>query len=291
MGANVYELVNQRIIELLERGTIPWRKTWSAGSGMPRNLISKKEYRGINVFLLSAMPYSSPYWLTYRQAQERNGFVKQGEKSSMVVFWKILDKKPVTEELSDATGKIPLLRYYNLFNLEQCEGIATPPTEETVNTFTPIEKAEQIIANMPNRPAIHYGGNRAFYRPAEDRVQMPHEYTFERSEDFYSVFAHELAHSTGAGHRLARKEVVQCNAFGSHDYSAEELVAEFAASFLCAEAGISNETIEMSASYINGWLSVLKNDRKLLVTAAAQAQRAADYILNRKFGTEEGGQS
>lgn len=288
MGANVYELVNQRIIELLERGTIPWRKTWSAGNGMPRNLISKKEYRGINVFLLSAMPYSSPYWLTYRQAQERNGFVKQGEKSSMVVFWKILDKKTVDDDSSDAAGKIPLLRYYNLFNLEQCEGIATPPTEETVNTFTPIEKAEQIIANMPSRPAIHYGGNRAFYRPAEDRIQMPYEHTFARSEDFYSVLAHELAHSTGAGHRLARKEVVQCNAFGTHDYSAEELVAEFAASFICAEAGISNETIEMSASYIDGWLSVLKNDRKLLVTAAAQAQKAADYILNRKFGVEEG---
>ena len=288
MGTNVYEIVNNRIIELLERGTIPWRKTWSAGSGMPRNLVSKKEYRGINVFLLTAMPFSSPYWLTYRQAQERGGHIRQGEKSTIVTFWKLMDRSPGEREDETTTGKMPLLRYYNVFNLEQCEGIAIPGPEETINDFTPIEKAEQIIKDMPKRPCIRYGGNRAFYRPFEDRVQMPHEYTFESSEDFYAVLFHELSHSTGAAHRLARKEVMERNAFGSDDYSAEELVAEFAASFLCAVAGISNETIELSAAYIDGWLSVLKRDKKLLVTAAAQAQRAADYILSRKFATEEG---
>ena len=155
------------------------------------------------------------------------------------------------------------MRYYNVFNLEQCEGIGAPEPEETVNEFTPVEKAEQIIAGMPNRPNIFYTGDRAFYRPSEDRVQIPHKHTFERSEDFYAVLAHELSHSTGARHRLARKEVMERNSFGSDDYSAEELVAEFAASFLCAEAGISNETIEMSASYIDGWLSVLKSDSRL----------------------------
>lgn len=284
--SNVYEIVNNRIIELLERGTIPWRRMWSAGSGMPRNLVSKKEYRGINVFLLSAMPYSSPYWLTYRQAQERGGHVRPGEKSTIVTFWKLMDRNPSEEET--VTGKTPLLRYYNVFNLEQCEGIACPEPEGTVNEFTPIEKAEQIIKDMPKPPTIIYGGNRAFYRPSEDRVQMPHEYTFERSEDFYAVLFHELSHSTGAVNRLARKEVMERNAFGSDDYSAEELVAEFAASFLCAVVGISNETIEMSAAYIDGWLSVLKRDKKLLITAAAQAQRAADFILNRRFGTEDG---
>lgn len=286
--SNVYEIVNHRIIELLEQGTIPWRKPWSAASGIPRNLVSRKEYRGINVFMLSAMQYSSPYWLTYRQAQERGGHVRHGEKSTIVTFWKLMDRSTSEEDDNAATGKVPLLRYYNVFNLEQCEGVACPEPEETVNEFTPIEKAEQIINNMPKQPSIHFGGNRAFYRSFEDRVQMPHEYTFESSEDFYAVLFHELSHSTGAAHRLARKEVVERNAFGSEDYSAEELVAEFAASFLCALAGISNETIEKSAAYIHGWLSVLKRDKKLLVTAAAQAQRAADFILNRKFTTEEG---
>lgn len=287
MGANIYEMVNQRIIELLERGTVPWRKSWSAGSGMPKNLVSKKEYRGINVFLLSAMSYSSPYFLTFNQAKSKGGSVRKGEKSSMVTFWKLMDRNDSDGEEVAVTGKIPLLRYYNVFNLEQCEGIDAPEPEETVNEFTPIEKAEQIITGMPNSPSIHYGGNRAFYRPAEDRVQMPHKHTFEHSEDFYAVLAHELSHSTGAKHRLARKEVMERNAFGSNDYSAEELVAEFAASFICAHAGISNETLEQSANYIDGWLSVLKGDKKLLVIAAAQAQRAADYILNRKFDVEE----
>lgn len=288
MGTNIYEMVNQRIIELLERGTVPWRKSWSAGSGMPKNLVSKKEYRGINVFLLSAMSYSSPYFLTFNQAKSKGGSVRKGEKSCMVAFWKLMDRTGNdAEDGGVANGKIPLLRYYNVFNLEQCEGIDAPEPEETVNEFTPIEKAEQIITGMPNSPNIHYGGNRAFYRPSEDRVQMPHKHTFEHSEDFYAVLAHELSHSTGAKHRLARKEVMERNAFGSNDYSAEELVAEFAASFLCAHAGISNETLEQSASYIDGWLSVLKGDKKLLVIAAAQAQRAADYILNRKFNVEE----
>ena len=287
MGINVYEIVTERIIELLQRGTVPWRKSWSAGSGIPKNLVSKKEYRGLNVFLLSASPYSSPYWLSYRQAQERGGNVRKGEKSSLVTFWKLMDRTSSDNE-GAFTGKVPLLRYYNVFNLEQCEGITVQPDpDETVNSFTPIEKAEQIVSGMPNPPQIHYGGNRAFYRPAEDRVQMPHKHTFDRSESFYDVCFHELAHSSGAAHRLARKEVMERTEFGSEDYSAEELVAEFTASFLCAHAGISNETIELSASYIDGWLSVLKSgDKRLLVTAAARAQKAADYILNRKGGEE-----
>jgi antirestriction protein ArdC len=182
-----------------------------------------------------------------------------------------------------ATGRIPLLRQYHLFSVEQCEGIAVPADpEETVNPFSPIERIEMIINNIPNPPHIHYGGNRAFYRPSEDRVQMPHKHTFERSEDFYQILAHELCHSTGAAHRLARKEVMERNEFGSEDYSSEEILAELSCCMVCAVAGISNETIEMSASYINGWLSVLKRDKKMIIHQAAAAQKAADYILNKQ---------
>ena len=274
---DVYQIITNRILELLEQGTIPWRKAWSAGTAMPRNLISNKEYRGINVFLLTAMPYSSPYWLTYKQATDLGGHVNAGEKSSMVVFWKLLDRQ---EE--ETTQKIPILRYYNLFNLEQCSDIETPPLpDEVINPFSPIDQAEQLVTSYTNHPFIQHGGNRAYYRPCEDLVQMPHQHTFNSPEDYYAVLFHELAHSTGAQHRLCRKEVIEHNQFGSAEYSAEELVAECTAAFLCCQVGISNQTIEQSAAYIDGWLSVLRKDKRLLVLAAAQAQKAADYILNK----------
>ena len=286
MAIDVYQIVTDRIIELLERGTIPWRKNWSAGSGMPRNMVSKKEYRGVNIFILSSSNYSSPYWLTYKQATDLGGHVKKGEKSTPVIFWKMLDKHD-QEDDAKTTGRIPMLRQYHLFSAEQCENVPIPPDpEETVNPFTPIERAEQIIKGYKNPPSIHYGGNRAFYRPSEDRVQMPHEHTFNTSEDFYAVLAHELSHSTGAKHRLARKEVMERNEFGSEDYSSEEICAELSASMLCAVAGISNETIEMSASYIKGWLSVLRQDKKAIIIASARAQASADHILGKTF-TEE----
>lgn len=283
---DIYQQVTDRIIALIENGTVPWRKCWSAGSGMPKNLISKKEYRGINVFILASSSYSSPYWLTYRQATELGGFVKKGEKSTPVIFWKMLDKHDQDDD-TKATGRIPMLRQYHLFSAEQCENIPIPPDpEETVNTFSPIEKCDQIIAGYKNRPDIHYGGARAFYRVSEDRVQMPHEHTFNTSEDFYQVLLHELSHSTGHKSRLARKEVVERNEFGSDDYSSEEICADLSASMLCAVAGISNQTIEMSASYINGWLSVLRQDKKAIIMAAARAQASADHILGRTFKEE-----
>lgn len=284
---DVYQIVTEKIISMLERGTVPWRKCWQAGSGMPRNLVSKKEYRGVNVFLLSAMPYSSPYWLTFKQAQDLGGHVKRGEKSSMVVFWKMLDKRE-DEEAVSAKGKIPMLRYYQLFSVEQCEGINVPcDPDEIVNPFTPIERAEQVISGYRDCPSIQYGGNRAFYRPLEDKVQMPYQHTFDSSELFYQILFHELGHSSGAKHRLARKEVLEVNNFGSEPYASEELVADLCSSFLCAHAGISNETIEQSVSYIDGWLSVLRKDKRMVVMAAAQAQKAAEWILGRLQHEEE----
>lgn len=284
---DVYQIVTEKIVAMLERGTVPWRKCWQAGSGMPKNLVSKKEYRGVNVFLLGASPFSSPYWLTFKQAQDLGGHVKRGEKSSMVVFWKMLDKRE-DEEAVSVKGKIPMLRYYQLFSVEQCEGVTVPPDpDEVVNPFSHIERAELIVSGYKDCPSIQYGGNRAFYRPLEDKVQVPYQHTFDSSELFYQILYHELGHSSGAKHRLARKEVLEVNNFGSEPYATEELVADLCSSFLCAHAGISNETIEQSASYIDGWLSVLRKDKRMVVMAAAQAQKAADWILGRKFGEEE----
>jgi len=284
---DVYQIVTDRIISLLEQGTIPWRKPWATSNGMPKNLLSQKEYRGVNVFLLGCQQYSSPYWLTYKQATEKNGNVKKGEKSSLVVFWKMLENQNPDQSETKGTGKIPMLRYYSLFNLEQCEGIASPTQEVQTFPFTPIEKAERIIKNFTNRPEISYGGNRASYTPVNDKIKMPYDDRFEKGEEFYSVLFHEMGHSTGHKSRLARKEVMECNEFGSESYGTEELVAELTSSMLCGVAGISNQTIDLAASYIDGWLSIIKKDKKLIVMAAAQAQKAADHILNCKFGQEE----
>lgn len=285
---DVYQMVTDRIIGLLERGTIPWQKPWATSNGMPKNLISKKEYRGINVFLLGCQQYSSPYWVTYKQAIEKNGHIRKGEKASLVVFWKMFDNLNLDQtDDTKATGKIPMLRYYNLFNLEQCDGITSPTTEVPTYQFTPIEKAEQIVSGMKDRPEISYGGNRASYSPASDSIRMPYEARFEKSEEFYSVLYHELGHSTGHKSRLARQEVMEINQFGSEAYGSEELVAELTSSMLCGVAGISNQTIDLAASYIDGWLSVIKKDKKLVTVAAARAQAAADYILGSTFGEEE----
>lgn len=204
----------------------------------------------------------------------------------MVIFWKWIeaDKYVSTDDTElSSPGKIPLLRYYNVWNLGQVEGVKAPPVEEEVrNPFTPIETAEQIIRNMQGKPDIRYGGNRAYYSPSRDIVQLPPKEAFHSPEEFYSTAFHELSHATGHKSRLSRKGITETSYFGSHEYSQEELVAEFGASMLCAYAGIEQRVIENSAAYIQGWLRVLKSDKKIAIIAAGQAQRAADYILGRK---------
>jgi antirestriction protein ArdC len=286
----VYDVVNQRIMELLQQGTVPWRKTWNSDSNQPQNLVSKKEYRGINVFMLACQEYSSSYWLTFKQCQDKGGKVRKGEKSTPVIFWKWIDRKDADDVEQEATrnGKVPLLRYYNVFNLDQVEGITVPPAPETTtNPFTPIEKAEQIIASMPYKPEIRHGGNKACYSPVLDYVKLPIPEAFESPEEYYSTAFHELTHTTGHASRVGRKGILEPSYFGSHEYSKEELVAEMGAAFLCGHAGIEQKVLENSAAYIAGWLKALKNDKTLLIQAASQAQKASDYILNRKDGDED----
>jgi antirestriction protein ArdC len=285
MKADAFQVITDRIIGLLETGTVPWQKPWKGGAGMPKNLISKKEYRGINTFLLHAMMYENPYWLTFNQAKQLGGHVKQGEKACPIVFWKFLE----ADDAESPTGKkrIPLLRYYSVFNLAQCEGIPVdklPVIDGGKREHTPIAAAEQIVAAMPKRPAIESKWQRAFYSPKQDFVGMPAPETFRSAEDYYSVLFHELTHATGHESRLNRKGVSGSNGewspFGSQSYSQEELVAEMGAAFLCGQVGIVERTIDNSAAYISSWLQRLKDDRKLVIYAAAQAQKAADFILN-----------
>ena len=277
MGSDAYKIINDKIMELLEAGTVPWKKPWQGSASLPKNLISKRGYRGVNLFMLACQPYSSPYWLTYKQATDLGGHVKKGEKSTPVIFWKMLDK----DDTDTATAvKIPLLRYYSVFNADQCEDITAPPIEEVVNNFTPIERAEQIVSGMPMLPEIKHGGFRAYYSPSLDYIQLPKQFCFNSPEEYYSTSFHECVHATGHANRLARKSILEPSYFGSHEYSKEELVAEMGAAFLCGHAGIVNTTIENSVAYVAGWLKALKNDKTLLIQSAAAAQKAADYILN-----------
>ena len=284
---NVYEIITQRIVERLEQGEIPWKKSWNTQTQAPRNLISGKLYSGINTFILLSARYQSPYWLTFKQATEKGGSVSKGEKGYPVVFWKI-DKKADEETGEEKT--VPILRYYTVFNVAQIDGLQNVPATETHSTSEngaeAIDAAEWIVAQMPNRPQISHGHTRACYSPVWDRVEMPVSIAFDGPAEYYSTLFHELAHATGHESRLNRHHIIKNHSFGSQDYSKEELVAEFSSAFLCAEAGISPAVIENQTAYIQGWLKALKNDSKLLINAAAQAQKAADWIMGRKDGSD-----
>lgn len=293
--SSVYDIITERIIAILERGEIPWSKPWSGAANIPpTNFKSRKAYRGANIWLLSCVPYSCPYWLSYKQAQEMGGTVKKGEKGYPVIFWTFLDKRDAQGKvIIDANGKPakqPLLRYYTVFNLEQCDGIKWEKPESNGATFNPIETAESIVQAFVGAPEIRHGADAAYYVPAFDRVFMPNKEAFVGVQEYYSTLFHELIHSTGHSKRLNRKGVSESleanHNFGSADYSKEELVAEMGAAYLCGQAGILNRTIANSAAYVQNWIKVLKGDSKLIVTAAAQAQKAADHILGTKFETD-----
>jgi antirestriction protein ArdC len=298
---DTFAIITERVIALLEQGTIPWQKPWQGAEQAPQNLVSRKPYRGVNVFLLHAMHYTSPFWLTFKQAQELGGHVRKGEKACPVVFWKWLDVVGENGEGDGETKRVPFLRYYSVFNVAQCDGIeghvpAVPGGN--ARTHKPIEEAERIVANMPKRPEIRQALDRAFYSPSGDYVGMPSLEHFKSAEDYHSVLFHELTHSTGHESRLARKGVSgtdgEWSSFGSAPYAKEELVAEMGAAFLCGQAGIVERTINNSAAYVASWLARLKDDSKLVVQAAAQAQKAADFILGvthgeQTSGTAEGG--
>ena len=274
---SVYDQITDRVIELLTQGTIPWHKPWNVKRGFPRNLVSKKAYRGINVFLLHAMQYESPFWLTYHQAQELGAHIRKGEKACPVVFWKQLE---VEDKESHEIEKIPMMRFYHVFNLAQIEGLKDVPAAEAEAVIT---KPAEIVANMPQRPLIKHGMAKAFYSPIGDFVGMPDPERFTSEDEMFSVLFHELTHSTGHESRLNRPTITESAGFGSEEYSKEELIAEMGAAFLCGQAGIGERTINNSAAYLQNWLEALKNDHKLIVQAAAQAQKAADFILGTKF--------
>jgi antirestriction protein ArdC len=286
---NVYDIITERILKEIEKGTLPWHQPWKSVNGEEaQNLVSKKGYRGINRFLLSHLPYARPYYLTYKQAGDLGGTVKKGEHGTPVIFWK---RNTYTKTASDGTQSEEngfMLRYYTVFNVEQCDGLRQSPPEivpiegQVIDTMA---QAEDLVDAYAQRPTVtHIAQNRAYYQPSTDSIVLPERTQFVSSAEYYSTLFHELTHSTGHKTRLNRPTLVDASYFGSQNYSKEELVAEMGAAFLCGEAGIENEAaLKNSASYLDGWRKKLHADSKLVIQAAAQAQKAADHILGKTW--------
>jgi antirestriction protein ArdC len=283
---DVYAIVTNRIIELLEQGTIPWQKPWTE-AGIPSNLLSKRHYRGINLWLLLSLNYQRNLFLTWDQLKKIGGSVKQGEHGHVVAFWKTVAKNEEQEQSEDQK-KAPLLRYYKVFNIEQCRDLPEGLVEPLVaKEHDPILECENIINCMPESPLISFTGKKAFYDIQKDEVVLPKMKSFKSSEGYYTTLFHELVHSTGHEKRLNRKSITEMAEFGSELYSVEELVAEIGSAYLCSFAGILNPGIINSAAYINGWLGKLKNDKRFIVQASGFAQRATDFILNQQIATTD----
>ena len=272
---DVYALVTSRIIEQLEHDVVPWQKPWT-NAGLPQNLLTHRPYRGINVWLLASLDYQINYFLTWKQLRSIGGSVQKGEKAHLVVFWKTPEQK---EQATDEEKPKPVLRYYWVFNIEQCSGVPEHLIFPMTKPSQPLEVCETIIQKMPRRPDIRHKQPEAFYRPEEDYINMPKLKTFVNSESYYATLFHELIHSTGHTSRLDRKELSQMAEFGSELYSIKELTAEIGSCFLSSHAGIEN-TFTNSVSYINGWLQKLRNDKRFIVYGSTQAQKAVDFILN-----------
>jgi antirestriction protein ArdC len=264
--SSVYSIVTAKIIEQLETGVAPWRKPWRAEA--PCNLVTGKPYRGINPFLLAPQGYGSRYWLTFNQASRLGGHVRKGEKSSLVTFWNIGQEKIATSaDGVQRKSKPILLRYYNVFNVEQTDGIADKlGLGNSGPRVADLDACERIVANMPNKPTMAQH-MQASYRPSTDTVAMPSKTAFDSIENYYSTLFHELTHSTGHQSRVGREGIQHVESFGSESYSREELIAELGAAMLCGITGIIPATLTNSASYLQSWIKVLKGDSKLIVSA------------------------
>ena len=273
---DIYKEITDRIITQMEEGIIPWQKPWIAcGKAISRS--TGKPYSLLNQMLLGR----PGEYLTFKQCQEAGGKVKKGEKSSMVVFWKWIEQE---NEETGEKKEVPFLRYYNVFHIDQCEGVTAKHTTETAfpDGAEPLEAAQDIIYDYLSREGVklsHEEGDRAFYRPATDEVVLPIRKQFVSTAEYYSTVFHELTHSTGHPSRLNR--LTRPSFFGTEDYSKEELVAEIGAATLINHVGLETSTsFRNNAAYIQNWLAVLKDDKRFIVSAAGKAEKAVALILN-----------
>jgi antirestriction protein ArdC len=285
---DVYQTVTNNILAAMENGIIPWRKPFNTSfSPIPINFSTGKVYRGINVFLLNlaCLQYGYPKnsWLTFNQAKQMGGNVKKGQSSESILFWKslIVNEKNLSQkdELSKVKNEVYIARIYNVFNIDQCEGI---DKDSEILSVTPgFGSCDDVYANYPEvRPEVNLG-LKAMYIPILDQIRIPGVSDFHSTSEYYATLFHELVHSTGHTSRLNREGIAEAKRSDEIRYSKEELIAEMGASFLCAFAGIeSSDLTNNSAAYLQSWLQVFKQDKTMVVKAASQAQKAVDFIFN-----------
>jgi antirestriction protein ArdC len=265
------EIVTNKILEVMERGEIPWKKPWQALRPMS---VEGRPYQGINRILLSFEPYGDHRYLTYKKALALGGNVKKGQHGHTVVFWRI-DR--VQDDKTEETRTIPFMRLYTVFNVEQCEGLDIKPIE--VHQFNPIEAAQGIMEGWHGMPRLQHKEPAAFYSPMLDYINMPKPETFYTDEGYYATLFHEMVHATGHESRLHRFET---NQYSHEAYSKEELVAEIGSAFLCAQAGIEvPEITENHAGYLQSWIRAIKGNHNLVITAASKAEHAYNMIVGK----------
>jgi len=288
--ADVYTRVTDRIIADLEQGVRPWAKPWKADNAPARITLPVRHngvpYRGVNILLLwgemLANGYTSNRWMTFRQAQELGANVRKGEHGALVVFANRITTSETNDNGGQAEREIPFLKGYAVFNIDQIENLPqayrAEPEPEHLAGAAPMQLIEAAEAFFAKTGVIlRHGGNKAYYAPSPDVVQLPLPEAFEDAESYEATKAHELTHWTGHPGRLNRQLGKR---FGDDAYAAEELVAEMGAAFLCAQLGITPEVREDHASYLDQWLKILKADRRAIFTAAGKAQQACDYLFS-----------
>lgn len=279
MKKSVYEIITERIIEQLENGVIPWQKPWTGTHSGAYNRISNKTYSLLNQMILK---HDGEY-ATFKQWSDLGGKIRKGEKSEVVVFWKIQPFEEENENGEKVIKQIPLLRHYNVFHISQVDGVE-PKEQLKISNLEPIEEAEKIKTDYMNREHLKIFEkvtNDAFYLPIQDYIQVPCKEQYQDIEEFYSTLFHEMIHSTGHKSRLNRPDMQGIVRHGSEKYSKEELTAELGSAMIINILGIETEkSFKNSSGYIQDWLQVLKNDNKFIVSASSRAEKAVKYILN-----------
>ena len=295
MAFDIYSEITDRIIHELEQGIIPWNKPWTGTRDGAISRATGKPYSLLNQMLLG----KPGEYLTFKQAQELGGHVKKGAKSKMVVFWKFIQKEKTDKDgkpIRDANGlpvsdNIPFLRYYNVFHIDDVEGVEPKWKDEPLNDeIKPDEAAQNVLDDYLNREGIKLvseKGNRAYYSPMIDEIHLPLIEQFSKIAEYYSTAFHEVTHSTGHPKRLNRIDMgIGSAMFGSEEYSKEELVAEIGAASILHELGMETDSsFKNSAAYVQSWIKALKNDKRMIVSAAGKAEKAMNMILNREGGS------
>ena len=275
--------VTNKIVESLQSGDVPfWRRPWSSSqhSGHPTNAVTRKPYRGVNWALLSLSGHDSKWWATYNQWKSLGGQVRRGESGTTAILYKPVTKTSINDAGEEEVSSFPLLRSFYVFHISQVDGdldqFRDTPKPDTEEKFIDYEPAEQVLS--ATGADVRFGGDRAFYLPSDDYIQMPPKESFVNPTEFYGVLAHETVHWTGHESRLNR--LPKLIRFGSESYAVEELVAELGSAYLLSELGLpQSDDLSNVTAYLGHWLNILQRDHSAIFTAASAASAAVDNIL------------